>query len=214
MPSSWREQDDKLSLARTSRLPSGTVFGVSFARLPGVSMTSAPDAVFRPAEVRTREGRTLQAREYSAGDFGALVEMYKGFEPKRIAQGLPPPDIPRIARWLDELQRKSCALLLWAAEKVVAHTVLCPIRTDCVEFTVFVHQEYREQGLGTALSELTLDWAYQMGFQTVYLTTEMSNLPALGLFRKLGFQMASSLGEECEMKLDLAESRFAPPRAA
>jgi GNAT superfamily N-acetyltransferase len=148
-------------------------------------------------------------KEYSAGDFGALVEMYKGFQPKRIAQGLPPTDVPRIAHWLDGLQRISRALLAWDEKTVVAHAALCPIRNDCVEFTIFVHQDFRKQGVGTCLGELALDWARPMGFRDVYLSTEISNVPALRLFYKLGFQMVSSAANECEMKLGLVERRAA-----
>jgi GNAT superfamily N-acetyltransferase len=74
---------------------------------------------------------------------------------------------------------------------------------DAVEFTIFVHQDYREEGLGTVLSRHTLAWASQMGFNQAYLTTEISNFRALRLFRKLGFQTTSSYGDEVEMKLDL-----------
>jgi RimJ/RimL family protein N-acetyltransferase len=171
-------------------------------------MTSAPEAVFKPTEVRTRKGRALRVRAYSSEDFGTLVEMYASFEPKRVAQGLPPPDVPRIARWLDNLQKKSHALLAFDGKKIVAHTLLCPIRQDQVEFTIFVFQDYREEGLGTALSRLTLAWAFDMGLSKVFLTTELSNYRAIGLFRKLGFSTKSSYGEECEMRLDLpAESK-------
>jgi len=140
--------------------------------------------------------------------------MYEAFQPKRVAQGLPPLDAPRIARWLEELQRNGRALVVQHGNKIVAHAILCPIRANCAEFTIFVHQDYRRQGLGTTLSDLTLDWAYRRGFHTLYLSTEMSNLPAVGLFRKLGFQMASISGNECEMKLDLAQGRLTLPRAA
>ena len=167
-------------------------------------MTSAPGAGFKPTEVRTRKGRTLTVRVYSSGDFETLVEMYSNFEPKRVAQGLPPPDAPRISRWLDKLQNSSQALLALDGKKIVAHTVLCPIRQDEVEFTIFVHQDYREEGLGTVLSELTLAWAFEMGLTKVFLTTELSNYRAIGLFRKLGFRSASHDGDECEMRLDLS----------
>jgi RimJ/RimL family protein N-acetyltransferase len=169
-------------------------------------MASAPEAVFKPVEVRTRKGRTLQVREYSLEDLGALVEMYKSFEPKLVAQGLPPPDVPRIAHWLDKLQNKSRGLVALEGAKVVAHSVLCPIAADTVEFAVFVHQDCREEGLGTALSLLAFDWAYQMGFSEAFLTTEPSNFRAMRLFRKLGFQITSRYGDECEMKLALGPS--------
>jgi GNAT superfamily N-acetyltransferase len=135
--------------------------------------------------------------------------MYKGFEPKRIAQGLPVTDVPRIAHWLDDLQRISRALLAWDEKRVVAHAVLCPIRSDCVEFTIFVHQDCRQQGLGTSHGELALEWARPMAFRDVYPSTETSNARALRLFYKLGFQMVSSAANECEMKLELVERRAA-----
>jgi RimJ/RimL family protein N-acetyltransferase len=167
-------------------------------------MSSPPEAVFQPTEVRTRKGRKLGVRAYAGEDFAALVEMYSSFEPKRVAQGLPPPDVSRITGWLEKLQKKSYQLLAFDGKEIVAHTILCPIRQPEIEFTIFVHQDYREETLGTAMSELTLAWSLEMGFSKVLLTTEFSNYRAIGLFRKLGFHTSSSYGDECEMAVDLS----------
>ncbi|MFZ0962356.1 MAG: GNAT family N-acetyltransferase [Terriglobia bacterium] len=177
-------------------------------------MASISEVVFKPVPVETRKGRRLTVRPFGREDFGALVFMYKTFEPKRVAQGIPPPDVPRIAHWLDQLEQKSSALLAWDDGKVVAHTILCPMPADAVEFTIFVHQDYRQEGLGTVLSRLTLAWALNMGFARAYLTTEISNFRALRLFRKLGFQTTSSDGDEVEMKLDLSSIECKHPQAA
>jgi GNAT superfamily N-acetyltransferase len=177
-------------------------------------MPSVPEVEFKPVEVRTRSGRALEVREYCLEDFGALVEMYRSFEPKRVAQGLPPPDVPRIAHWLDELQRKSRALLALDGKRVVAHAILCPISETAVEFTIFVHQDFREQKLGTALTRLELQFAAAMGFKEVFLTTELSNFPALCLYRKIGFRITSRYGDECEMKIDIAKVHGELPQAA
>lgn len=177
-------------------------------------MTSAPEIVFKPVEVRTQRGRTLEVREYSLDDFGALVEMYTRFEPKRVAQGLPPPDVPRITHWLDQLQHKSRSLLTLAGKRILGHAILCPISDASVEFTIFVHQDARGEGLGTALTRSALGFAAEMGFAQVFLTTELSNFPALRLYRKVGFQITSSYGDECEMKLVLAASQGEQPQAA
>jgi diamine N-acetyltransferase len=75
---------------------------------------------------------------------------------------------------------------------------------DSVEFTILVHQDYREEGVGTVLSMHTLEWALQMGFARAYLTTELSNFRALRLFRKLGFQTTSGYGDEVGMRRDLS----------
>src|SRR5579872_4037848 len=166
-------------------------------------MTCSLEAPFNSAPVQTQKGRALAVRSFTREDFGALVQMYKAFEPKRVAQGLPPPDVPRIAHWLDRLEQKSNGLLAWDGTKVVAHTILCPMTGGSVEFTIFVHQDYREEGLGTVVSRHTLAWAQDMGFSFAYLTTEISNFRALRLFRKLGFKTTSSYGDDVEMKLAL-----------
>jgi len=177
-------------------------------------MVNDSQVAFNPAKIQTHKGRELEVNAYGPEDFGALVQMYKVFEPKRVAQGLPPPDVPRIAHWLDRLQHKSQALLAWAGDHVVGHTILCPMPAGAVEFTIFVYQDYREEGLGTALSRLTLEWASHQGYAQAFLTTETSNFRALRLFRKIGFQTTSSYGDEVEMKLDLSPFACAHPQAA
>ncbi|MGO8786994.1 MAG: N-acetyltransferase family protein [Terriglobia bacterium] len=177
-------------------------------------MTTISEAAFKSVLVQTHKRRELEVRSFAREDFGALVQMYKSFEPKRVAQGLPPPDVPRIAHWLDRLEQKSQALLAWDGRKAVAHTILCPMPAGSVEFTIFVHQDYREEGLGTALSRNTLSWAIGMGFTHAYLTTETSNFRALRLFRKLGFHTTSSYGDEVEMNLALPSFDYERPRAA
>jgi GNAT superfamily N-acetyltransferase len=177
-------------------------------------MTSSAEILFKSVPVQTHKRRELEVRSFAREDFGALVQMYKAFEPKRVAQGLPPPDVPRIAHWLDRLEQKSYALLAWGGSKVVAHTILCPMHGGAVEFTIFVHQDYREEGLGTVISRHTLRWAQDMGFSQAYLTTEISNFRALRLFRKLGFQTTSSYGDEVEMKMEMSPPGNELPEAA
>jgi ribosomal protein S18 acetylase RimI-like enzyme len=177
-------------------------------------MTYVFDAAFRPIEFSTSDGRALLVRAFDPDDFAALVEMYKGFEPKRVAQGLPPPDVPRIAQWLDRLQTKSRSLLALDGKRVVGHVILCPISEASVEYTIFVHQDYRQRGVGTALTRLALAWVSEVGFADVFLTTELSNVPALNLYRKFGFQTQSVFGDECEMKVNVVRRAKSLPRAA
>ena len=177
-------------------------------------MANSADVEFKPLLVRTRAGHVLNVREYGVDDFGALVEMYKGFEPKRVAQGLPPPDVPRIAHWLDELQHKSRSLIALNGNQVVGHAVLCPISESAAEFTIFVHQDFRELRLGTILTRLALQFAARMNFSEVYLTTELTNVAAVSLYRKIGFRLINSSGDECEMRIDIADYIASLPCAA
>jgi ribosomal protein S18 acetylase RimI-like enzyme len=177
-------------------------------------MAPESDITFKPVVVTLRDGRRILVREYGMDDFAALVEMYKGFEPKRVAQGLPPPDTPRIANWLDRLQQKSRSLMALYGDRVSGQVILCPISDASVEYTIFVHQDYRCQGLGTQLTHWALSFAREMGFAEVFLCTELTNYPALSLYRRMGFQTTSIYGEECEMKLSLVSADQSLPRAA
>ncbi len=172
-------------------------------------MTITRDILFSPKEVQVCEGRTLAVREYTYEDFGTLVEMYKCFHPKRVAQGLPPPDLRRIAHWLDQLTERSRALLALDGKLIVGHAVMCPISDAAVEYSVFVHQDFRRWGIGTALTRLAVDFAAQASFAELFLSTELSNLAALRVYHKAGFQIVSRFDNECEMKLTIAcsESR-------
>ena len=176
----------------------GTSLAVSL-----VGMALEHDVAFQAAVFALRNGSEILVREYTFEDFGALVEMYKDFEPKRIAQGLPPPDTPRIAHWLDRLQHKSRAIVALDGRRIIGHVILCPISTIAVEYTIFVHQDYRCRGLGEEMTRLALDFAAKMGFTDVLLCTEVTNHPAMSLYRKLGFRITSVDGDECEMSISV-----------
>ncbi|MGD0921834.1 MAG: GNAT family N-acetyltransferase [Terriglobia bacterium] len=112
------------------------------------------------------------------------------------------------------MQPKSRSLLAAEGARIVAHAVLCPISSEAVEFTIFVHQDYRGRGLGTTLTRLALTFAADMGCAQVFLATELSNCPALRLYKKVGFEIRSAYGDECEMRLDIVSAAKQEPRAA
>ncbi len=177
-------------------------------------MSSEFETPFIPVQIRSVAGDVFTVRKSELADFGSLVQMYKSFEPKGVAQGLPPRELRRMAHWLARLHDKSRALLAVVEERVVAHAILCPISEASVEYTIFVHQDFRRQGIGTALSRLAVEWARQAGFAELYISTELSNKAALGLYQKAGFRMTSSLDNECEMKLVVVPAWRADDRAA
>ncbi len=177
-------------------------------------MSNEFETPFIPVQIRSKAKRVFTVRKSELGDFAALVQMYKSFEPKGVAQGLPPRELRRIAHWLAALHDKGRALLAVEGERVVAHAILCPISEASVEYTVFVQQEFRRQGVGTALSRLAVEWARQAGFAQLYISTELSNKAALGLYQKAGFRITSSLDNECEMKLLVIPAWQAVTRAA
>lgn len=72
--------------------------------------------------------------------------------------------------------------------RVVA-TGMAVAERECVGlFDMAVNQEYRRQGLGTAVLCALCRWAAEThGAQTAYLQVVADNAPALALYRRLGF---------------------------
>lgn len=144
--------------------------------------------------------------ELSEDHFERLVEMYDHFEPKRAAQGLPPTGVDRIVHWLNHLQKTGHNLVAFCQEKLVGHAMLCAVNPIRAEFAIFIQQDFRNQGIGTKLTEVTLEFAKEKGYKRIWLSVEVNNLAAIRVYKKLGFRTRDLFGPEQEMEVSLAES--------
>lgn len=125
----------------------------------------------------------VQIRPAFPPDQAQLCSMYESFEPRPASLGLPPR--VRIEEWLDRLA-PSPNFLAFAGDKLVGHAVLCP-DGDTAEVAVFVHQEYRNRGIGRLLLETLVEQARLAGMRRVWGMTELDNIPMLYLAKSLGF---------------------------
>ena len=75
------------------------------------------------------------------------------------------------------------------------------------EFAIFLHQDFRNQGIGTGLTEVTLEYARLKGLRNVWLSVEVNNRCAIRVYRKQGFQVSGMFGPEQEMSLNLEEAK-------
>ena len=158
------------------------------------------------ATFESRAGLAIEVVELCNNRFDALVEMYNDFEPKRAAQGLPPVGRERIVAWLRHLQKSGHNLLaLWNGQ-VIGHSMLCAVDPQRAEFAIFLHQNFRNQGIGTELTEVTLKVARLKNLRIIWLSVEVSNGCAIRVYRKKGFQVSGMFGPEQEMTLDLEKT--------
>ena len=149
----------------------------------------------------SKMGLEIAVGELSKSNFEQLVEMYDHFEPKRAAQGLPPAGRDRILSWLGHLQKSGENLVALYQDRVIGHTILCPVSPTRAEFAIFIDQEYRNQGIGTKFTEVTLEFAREKGYRRVWLSVEVNNLCAIRVYKKLGFRMRDLFGPEQEMEI-------------
>ena len=135
------------------------------------------------AESPATAAATLELRRATADDRDLLAGMYRSFEPKAAAQGLPPRHDPE--RWLAGLSVYPNFLAILGG-RLAGHSVLCT-DGDTAEITVFVHQDFRGRGLGKRLLAEMIHEARRLGLRRVWGVTDLDNVPMLRLARALGF---------------------------
>lgn len=167
---------------------------------------------FLPAEICDRDGRRLLLKPHENGDFFSLMRMYDAFEPKGLAQGLPPIDRHQAARWIKHLERDCFNLIALHDGLVVGHAILTDLGQErAAELAVFVHQAYRQRGVGTQMVQWALRCAATARCKLLWALVQRNNRPALKICRKTGFSLVQDLLEpDLELRLPLENLRERP----
>lgn len=165
-----------------------------------------------PRTITDQEGREVRLRAVGTGEGEmdpetareGLTEMYVDFDPADRAQGLPPTGERRVRDWIAELiEGETHSVVATVGSTTVGHAVLVP-DGEVHELAIFVHHEYQEAGIGTALIRTLLGHAAAEGIARVWLTVERWNTPAINLYEKVGFEVAQAESFELEMSILLA----------
>ena len=160
----------------------------------------------QPRRIRDKAGVIYDVRAYEPADRPRLEIFYADFEPKRAAQGLPPKDPERIARWLDSVLGQGLHLLTFLEGVLVGHALLVPTGREGVsEYAVFLHRDHRGRGLGTALNRASIEAAREVGLKGLWLSVEPHNRAALRSYEKAGFSLipGTLFSSEAEMRITL-----------
>jgi RimJ/RimL family protein N-acetyltransferase len=159
-----------------------------------------------PAQVADNQGRAFSVHAMAPEDRPRLDGFYETFEPARAAQGLPPQGEPRIRRWLDRILPSGLHLLAERDGILVGHAMLIPTADVGVrEYAIFLHQEVRGNGLGTAINRLAVSLARILGASRLWLSVEPDNRAAVRSYEKAGWRYvpASLYSPELEMEMVL-----------
>ena len=73
------------------------------------------------------------------------------------------------------------------------------------EISIYLHQDYQGQGLGSLLTRWMLTQAPSLGIHNVVALIFAHNQPSLGLFRKLGFEQWGYMPKVCDMQGFIAD---------
>jgi RimJ/RimL family protein N-acetyltransferase len=142
-----------------------------------------------PLALVDRQGHPYRVRALEAGDRPALQAMYEDFRPRRAAQGLPPADPDRIARWLKSVLADGLHLVIEIDGELRGHAMLLPMNAERAELANFLHQSARNRGIGTEVNRIVLALAHEAGFRRVWLSVEPGNRPAVRSYERAGFRI-------------------------
>jgi diamine N-acetyltransferase len=162
------------------------------------------DGLVLPAAFIDKEGRPFTVRRLVPDDRLALEAMYRSFEPKRGAQGLPPQE-GGIARWLDGVLATGQHLGVIVDGELLGHVMILPMREGRGELANFLHQSIRNRGIGTHINRVALEVAREQGLNRVWLCVEPFNRAAVRSYEKAGFRrlVGTLWAPEIEMEAEL-----------
>ena len=160
-----------------------------------------------PPETLTDEtGARVQIEQLptpTGDDLEELIAMYDAFDPADRAQGIPPIRPDDIRAWLELVLTEGIDVIARRGDAVVGHATLVPDDADGYELAIFVHQDHRRQGIGSALVRSLLGAAAEAGIERIWLTVERWNHRAISLYESVGFRPTRRGRFELEMVIRL-----------
>ena len=142
----------------------------------------------------TLTANQISVRRLSEEDRPLLEQMYDTFTPLGEALGLPPRDAARRSAWLDHLWT-GINVVAVIEGRVAGHLALMP-SGQAAEMALFVHQDFRRQGVGAALFPAAAEEARARGLRHLWVLVSNDNFPARAGLRRFGFRPAwEDLGE-------------------
>ncbi|NLZ68553.1 MAG: N-acetyltransferase [Spirochaetales bacterium] len=99
----------------------------------------------------------------------------------------------------------NCRYVYLKDDKVVGWIALCPMSKrecykGCVEVSLYVHPDYRSQGVGTALLSYLIKESEKKGYWSLYSCIFSTNTQSIKLHQKLGFRL---IGEREKVAKDI-----------
>jgi len=73
------------------------------------------------------------------------------------------------------------------AGQIVSYAILMPVLDEAELLNIGVAAAWQRKGLGRAMLEAQMQWARTQSMQRIFLEVRVSNLPAIALYRALGF---------------------------
>lgn len=149
-------------------------------------------SILEAVTVNLKDGTTVQIRLLKPEDKDKLVEMYESLSSEAVRWGMPPYTRETIERWFGNIQNVT-AVVAFYIDKIVGHAQIFkfphPRRKGTAELATYIHQDFQNVGLGTALLSRLIEIAKDEGLHRIGLYVVADNKRAIHLYQKFGFKI-------------------------
>ena len=138
------------------------------------------------------DGRDVTLRFLVPEDKPQLLSMVQSFSDEVLIWSNPPYDEAKINRWMTGAGTR-LSIVAVHDQKIVGissiHRYAQPRQKGLAGMMIYIHQDFRGAGLGTAMTERVLALAVETGLHRVGLEVVEDNKVAVQLYKRFGFKI-------------------------
>ena len=138
--------------------------------------------------VKTKDGRTVVLRFLVREDKKGLVEFFASMSAKALEWGMPPYTDEVVDRWISNLENMIALVAIY--DKLIAGYAMISKgtrerRKGVGDLAMYLHQDFQNAGLGTAVLSRLLSLAKKEGLHRIGLHVIADNKIAIHLYENL-----------------------------
>ena len=141
--------------------------------------------------VTLKDERECIIRTITKDDGDSLYDMYASLSDEAVKWGLPPWTRENINRRVSTLENR-IILVAEYKDRIVGQAGIYknphPRRKGVSDTGIYIHQDFHNVGLGSAMMEVLLDETKKHDIHKINLEVVAENAIAINLYRKFGFQ--------------------------
>lgn len=141
---------------------------------------------------KLKDGREVIVRPLTVGDKDGLFQMFSSMSDEALKWSMAPYTMEVIERWISNIKNLIALVAKWN-NKIVGYAMIYkfphPRRKGVGDLAIYVHQDFHNVGLGTAMMKKLLQLAQKEGMHKIELYVVEDNKVAIHLYKKFGFEI-------------------------
>ena len=148
--------------------------------------------------VKTKDGRAVTLRFLVCEDKQGIVEFFASMSAKALEWAMPPYADEVVDRWISNIENM-IALVAIYDKRIVGYAMISKgtreRRRGVGDLAMYLHQDFQNAGLGTAMLSRLLNLAEKEGLHRIGVHVVADNKIAIHLYEKFGFRREGILKE-------------------